>query len=39
MNQQFNIVDMAGVPKPKMFLQGQAQKDSLINKNLYSDLI
>jgi len=39
MKQQFIIVDMAGVPKPKMFLQGQAQKDSLINKNLYSDLI
>ena len=30
MKQQFNIV-----PKPKMFLQGQAQKDSLINKKIY----
>ena len=35
MKQQFNIVDMAEVPKPKMFLQGQAQKDSLINKKIY----
>ena len=26
---------MAGVPKPKMFLQGQAQKDSWINKKIY----
>ena len=31
MKQQFNIVDMAEVPKPKM----QAQKDSLINKKIY----
>jgi len=35
MKQQFNIVDMAGVPKPKMFLQGQVQEDSWINKKIY----
>jgi len=35
MKQQFNIVDMAEVLKQKMFLQGQAQKDSLINKKIY----